>query len=157
MTTNLLNKTEIKATWDLEKIQELNARGFANTMMAAMEVLGKHGEEAMKEFQAKTREPMVKMLKEMGVKTPIELVKAKAEYETNLFGSKIEIHGDEKEAHLTYLSCAMWNNMKTCLTKEQQEGMGECWQACVSAFAKEFGFTGEVKMEGEIATIIFRK
>ena len=157
MTTNVLNKTEIKTTWEIKKIQEMNARAFANTMMAAMEILGKHGEEAMKEFQTKTRQPMVKMYKEMGVKTPLELVKAKAEHETNLFGSHIEIWGDEKEAHLKYMSCAMWDNMKTCMPKEQQEGMCEGMQNCVSAFAKEFGFTGEVKFENEIATITFRK
>lgn len=157
MTTNLLNKTEIKPTWELKKVQEHTARAFANTMMSAMEILGKHGEEAMKEFQAKTREPMVKLYKELGVKTPLDLVKIKAEYETNVFGSHIEIWGDEKEAHLKYLSCAMWENMKTCMTKEQQEGAGACMATCVSNFAKEFGFKGDVKFENETAIITFTK
>lgn len=156
--TTTLQKTEIKPTWKIEKIQEQTARAFASNMMAIMTVLAKHGPEAMNEFQSLSREPMVKHYKEMGIKTPLELVKAKAEYETNVFGSKIEISGDEKEAHLTYLFCAVWNGMKSCgLKKEQEEKMEEGFQYCISSFAKEFGFTGEVKFEGEIAKVTYRK
>lgn len=157
--TTTIQKTEIKPNWKQEQIQEQTARAFASNMMAAMTVLAKHGEEAVNEFQALTRMPMVKHYKEMGVKTPLDLVKAKAEFETNVFGSKIEIFGDEKEAHLKYLSCAIWNTMKQCghMNKEQEEKMCAGFANCVSAFAKEFGFEGEVKFENEIATVTFRK
>ena len=156
MTTKVLEKTEIKTTWEITEIQKLTAKAFTNNMMATMGILRKQGEEAMKEFQAATRAPMITYYKELGVKTPIELAKAKAEYETNLFGSKIEIHGDEKEAHVKYLNCAIWDNMKCGMSKEQEQEMGMCFAACVSAFAEEFGFTGEVKFENEIATVTFK-
>ena len=154
--TKVLDKTEIKTTWEISKIQKLTAKAFTNNMMATMGILKKHGEETMKEFQAASRAPMITYYKELGVKTPIELAKAKAEYETNVFGSKIEILGDEKEAQVKYLNCAIWDNMKSCLNKEQEQEMGTCFAACISAFAEEFGFTGEVKFDNEIATVIFR-
>ena len=158
MTTTVLQKTEVKPTWKLEQVQELNTHIMADMMMSAMEVLGKHGDEAREEFQALTRKEQVSYYKGLGVKTPLELIKAKAELETNLYGSVIEFSGNETEATLVYKSCAVWNAMqKRGLDKQQEEKMGECFQACVQNFAKEFGFTGEVKFDGTCATLIIRK
>ncbi|MBX9691895.1 MAG: hypothetical protein K2Z81_05885 [Cyanobacteria bacterium] len=156
--TTTLQKTEIKPTWKLEQVQELNARMVAENMLAAMAVLGKHGgEEATKEFQTITRGHQVEYYRGLGVKTPLDLIKAKAEFETNVFGSKVEIRGTENEATLDYLTCAVWKAMQKHLNKEQEEKMGECFSACVSNFAQEFGFVGEVKFEGERASITIRK
>lgn len=156
--TTTLTPTKIEKSWKIEKIQETTAKAFTNNMMATMGVLREYGQEAMEKFQAASRAPMVKYYKEeLKVKTPIELAKAKAEYETNVFGSEMEIKGDEKEAHIKYLNCAIWNNMKCNMDEKQQEEMGSCFASCISSFAKEFGFTGEVKFEGEVATVIFRK
>ena len=149
--------TKIKTTWEIKKIQEMTAKSMSDSMMAAMGVLRKHGEETLKEFQAAQREPMIKYYKGLGIKTPMDLAKAKAELETNMFGSEIEIKGEENKAELKYISCAMWNNMKSCMNEEQQKEAGTCFEACVSSFAKEFGFTGEVKFDGETATITFKK
>ncbi len=157
MTT--LQKTQTKTTWKTEQIQELYSQMMANNFMAAMSVLCKHGEEAGKEFQTASRKPMVEYYKKLGVKTPIEIIKAKAELETNVFGSEIEFWGDEKEAHLTYNKCGMWEAMKKSggMSCAQEDKMMEGFQTCVSEFAKEFGYTGEVKMEGEKATITIKK
>lgn len=157
MTT--LQKTQTKTTWKPEQMQELYSQMMANNFMAAMSVLCKHGEEAGKEFQAASRKPMVEYYKKLGVKTPIEIIKAKAELETNVFGSQIEFWGDEKEAHLTYNKCGMWEAMKKSggMSCAQEDKMMEGFQTCVSEFAKEFGYTGEVKMEGEKATITIKK
>lgn len=151
-------KTQVKPTWSTEQMTEMYCQMMANNFMSANAVLSKHGEEAIKEFQTLSRKPMVEYYKKKGVKTPIEIVKEKAELETNMFGSKIEFWGDDKEAHLTYNSCGMWNAMQKCgMSKEQEEKMGECFQACVSSFAQEFGLQGEVKFEGEKATVTFKK
>ncbi len=155
--TTTLQKTEVKPTWKLEQIQELNARIMADTMMAAMAVLGKQGEEAMNEFQTITRSHQTEYYKGLGVKTPLELIKAKAELETNVFGSKVEIRGTDNEAVLEYVHCAVWKAMQKHITKDQEAKMGEGMQHCVANFAKEFGYVGEVKFEGEKATITIRK
>ncbi|MFX6759364.1 hypothetical protein ABTH30_20970, partial [Acinetobacter baumannii] len=81
----------------------------------------------------------------------MELVKAMAEKEANLFGSQIEIWGDDKEAFMHYTMCGMWNAMKQMpqMGKEQQEKMGMQFAMTIEHLAKELGFNGETKMEGE--------
>ncbi len=156
--TTTLQKTEIKPTWKPEQMHEMYSRMMANHMSSAMQVLCKQGEGAVKEFQEISRKPMYAYFHKLGVKTPIEILKAKAELETNMFGSKIEVWGDEKEAHLLYNSCGMWNAMKeNGMPKEQEEKMCASMQECVSSFAQEFGCKGETKIEGEKMTITLRK
>lgn len=155
----VLQKTQTKATWKPEQMQELYSQMMSNSFTSAMAVLCKHGEEAVKEFQTISRKPMIEYYKKLGVKTPIEIIKAKAELETNIFGSQIEFWGDDKEAHLTYNKCGMWEAMKKNggMTCAQEEKMMQGFESCVKEFAKEFGLTGEIKMEGEKPTITLRK
>ncbi len=125
-----------------------------------MTVLGKHGEELMKEYKTASRKPMVEYYKRLGTKTPLELIRAKAELEANIFGSITEVWGTENEAHLTYIKCGMWDAMKKCgggMCSETESKMMEGFETCVREFANEFGYKGEVKMEGEKATITFKK
>lgn len=159
MSTVAIKRTPVEAKWNTQKIQEAAARAFAVNNMAAMAVISKQGENAILEFQHMVHEQQLKHLKTLGVKNPLDLVKAKAEFEANVFGSKIDIEGDENCAHLIYNECAMWNAMQKIgnLTPEQQEKMGKTFGMCVSNFAKEWGFTGEVKMDGECCTVTFRK
>lgn len=158
MTT--IQREQIKPTWKPEQLQEMYSHMMANNFMAVMSVFGKFGEEALDEYKTVSRKPMVEYYKKLGVKTPIEVIKAKAELESNIFGSVTEIWGDDKEAHLTYIKCGMWDAMKKCGgtgCAETEAKMMEGFQKCVSEFAKEFGLHGEVKLEGERATITFRK
>jgi hypothetical protein len=159
MTTATLSKTTIKPTWTVEKLQEQFARAYAQQMLAAMHVVGKHGEKAVEELQATMRANKIEHLKGLGVKTPIELVKALAEFETNVFGSVVEISGDEKAAHMTYTACGMWKAMEKYgkITAEQKEKMSGGMQNCMSLTAKEFGLNAEVVMDKEICTINFTK
>lgn len=155
----VLQKNQVKPTWKPEQMQQIFTQMTAGNFMSAMAVLCKHGEEATKEFQVLSRKPMIEYYKKLGVKTPIEIVKAKAELETNIFGSEIEFWGDEKEAHLTYNKCSMWEAMKKSggMSCAQEEKMMQGFESCVKEFASEFGLTGEIKMEGEKPTITFRK
>jgi hypothetical protein len=155
----VLQKNTTKPTWKPEQMQELYSQMMANSFTSAMAVLCKHGEEAVKEFQTISRKPMIEYYKKLGVKTPIEIIKAKAEMETNVFGSQIEFWGDDNEAHLTYNKCGMWEAMKKAggMSCAQEEKMMQGFEACVKEFAQEFGYKGEIKMEGEKPTITIRK
>jgi hypothetical protein len=53
----------------------------------------------------------------------------------------------------------MWNAMQKYgnLTPEKQEKMGQYFQQCVQNFAKEWGFKGNVEMNGEKCTVSFSK
>ncbi len=155
----VIQKEQIKATWKPEQMQEMFSHMTANNMMAVMGVLAKN-EELMNQFETASRKPMVEYFKKLGVTTPIELIKAKAELESNIFGSVTEVWGDEKEAHLTYSKCGMWDAMnKSCESScaETNAKKMEGFENCIKEFANEFGLKGEVKLEGDKATVTFKK
>jgi hypothetical protein len=158
--TVTLSRTIVEPKWNTHEIQESNAIVHARTMLAAMKHVAKlGGDKAVEEFQTELRSFRVESLKKVGVKTPIDLVKALAEFEANLFGSKIEIWGDEAKAFMAYNQCAMWNAMKKVgqFTEKQEEEMGSKFEHCMQMLAKEFGFKGETKFEGEACTLSFSK
>lgn len=157
--TTATTKTRVETKWPVSKTQEEFAHFMATTWQSAYNTLSKYGESAVNEFETAARRNKVEYYKSLGVKTPLELVKAIAELESNIFGSKIEIWGDERTAHLTYDSCGMWNAFKKYgkLTAEQEEKMGTCFQTSIEALAREFGFKGEVKFEEPCATVTFSK
>jgi hypothetical protein len=159
MSTATLSKTTIKPTWTVQKLQEQFARAYALQFLAAINTVGKHGEKAVEELQTAMRANKIEYIKGLNVKTPIELVQAMAEFETNVFGSVVEISGDEKSAHMTYNQCGMWNAIEKYgkLTPEMQEKMGGSFQNCMNLTAKEFGLKAEVKMDKEICQVHFSK
>ncbi len=155
-----LSKTIVEPKWSTQDIQGTVAIVHARTMLTAMKHVAKlGGDKAVDEFQTELRNFRVESLKKVGVKTPIELVKALAEFEANLFGSKIEIWGDETKAFMAYNQCAMWNAMKKIgqFTEQQEEEMGSKFAHCMQMLAKEFGFKGETKFEGEACVLSFSK
>jgi hypothetical protein len=160
MSTVTLNKQVVEPTWNTTKIQEEAVRMHSMLFLTAMNNIAKlGGEKAVQEFQAEMRQHKVEHYKKVGVKTPLELVKAMAEFEANVFGSKIEITGDDTKAELKYNQCARWNAMKQHghFSPEQEEQMGKGFEMCVSNLAKEFGFKAETKMEGETCVLHFSK
>ena len=159
MTTATLNKTVVEPKWNTTQIQEQVTRVYGLQFMTALQILAKYGEEAQKEFGTAMREHKLNYYKSLNVKTPIELVKAMSEFEANVFGSKIEIWGDEKSATLKYNSCAMWNAMQKHgkMTQQQEEQMGSKWEQCMQSLSDELGFKLETKFEGECCTMTFSK
>lgn len=157
--TTTVAKTPVEAKWNIQKVQEEAARVIASNCLAAQQVLSKYGEKALEEYKAASREFRVNHLKSLGVKTPIELARAMAEAEANIFGSKIDISGDEKSASLTYNQCAMWNAIKEIgkLTPEQEEKMGAGFQSCMQDLAKEMNLKADVKMGEDSCTVTFTK
>jgi hypothetical protein len=159
MTTVIERKTPVEAKWNPKQIQEITAKIFARNCMVSHAVIAKFGPDAVKELDKQLLAGRVEHYKKLGVKTPIDLVKAIAEVETNVFGSKIQILGDEKKASLVYDDCAIWKNMKEIgqLTPKQEEEMGTQFEQGMQNLAREFGFKSELKFEDPCATVTFSK
>ena len=157
MTT--LTKTTVKPTWSPSKIQEETARVVASNCMAAHQAAAKQGEQAVADYQATARQFKVAHLKSLGVNNALELATALAEMEVNLFGSQIDISGDEKEATLTYNKCAMWEAMKKLnpMTPEQEKEKAAGFESCMQSLAQDLGLNATVKFEGETCAISFAK
>ena len=153
-------KTPIKPTWNVQKIQEEAVGSMTRHMMTSFKVIEKLGPEAQKQFGQAMIEMKVEHFKKLGVKTPIDLVKAFAEFETNVFGSKINVWGDEKQASMEYEHCACWESMKKAcpMDAKKEEEMGNCWAEQNNALAKAFGFSkAEVKFDGPHAVVTYTK
>jgi hypothetical protein len=159
MSTAISNKASVEAKWPQAKAQEEAAQAMARILVSAINTLGKYGEEAMKEFDKQGRTLKVQHFKKLGVNSPIDLVKAMAEFDANVLGSKVEIAGDEKQASLSYQSCAIWNAMSQLCkpTAEQEQKMSGHFEACMSELGKEFGFKTEAKLAETGATVTFSK
>ena len=159
MQTTAIKKTVVEATWNLAQVQQEAAREIGTQFATIMSILPQYGVKAVEEFRSAMQAKKLAHLHTLGIKTPYELVKATAEFETNVFGSKIEIWGDEKEAGMTYLTCGMWEAMsKACtMTKEQEAAMGKSWEGCVTAMAAQFGFKAKLEMTEKTATITYTK
>lgn len=156
MTTTV---TKIDTKWETKRTQEVTSEIISSMHVAAAQVLEKLGEKPYEEYMSILREHKLNLYKQMGVKTPMDLVRAIAEIDFNLYGSQIEITGDEKRANLTYKTCGVWESMqKMCkFTAEQEEKMGKYCTANWTAVAKEFGFTYEPKMEKDSYGLTFSK
>jgi hypothetical protein len=152
-------QTPVEAKWSVQKLQEETARVMASNCLAAQQVLSKYGEEAVSEYKAVSRKFRVDYIKSLGAKTPYEVAKAMAEGEANLFGSKIVLSGDEKNASLTYNSCGMWEALKKVgnLTPEQEAKMGEGFQSCMQDLAHDLNLKADVKMNENTCTVSFSK
>ena len=161
------NKTQIKQTWNLEKVQEEAVSAMTRNCGVVQNVLSQLGQEAQKKYQQAVVQMKVEHFRKLNVKTPIELVKAMAEFEVNVFGSRVVVWGDEKQASMEYEYCACYNamqkNASACATTggKNMEEMAKCFQESTQLIAKEFGFTkGEVKFPTnpeEHAVITFTK
>jgi hypothetical protein len=159
MTIVTTKKTTVHPTWTPERIREHTARIMATQYCATMSILSKYGEPAITEFDNATRSRKVEYYRSQGVKTPMDLIRTMAETEANIFGSNIEIWGEDNNASMTYNMCGMYNAMqKYCgLTKEQEEKMGTHFGNYIERLGREFGFTGSVTWEQPGGTITFKK
>lgn len=159
MSTAVLNKTKIEAKWTPEKLQQEAAQAIIGGWATAMKIFEKMGPEAVGEYERAMLEHKVEMYKKLNVKTPVELVKAMAEHEANLFGSKIVVWGDETEAKMEYETCGCWETMQKLMpmTPEMEKKMGEGWTKSIQMMAKALGFKGEVQMGEKTSVITFTK
>lgn len=151
-------KTPINQTWSVAKIQEKAVEAMSSKMMTTFAVVEKLGPQAMQAFHKAMTEEKVTHLKKEGAKTPIDAVRLLAEFEVNVFGSKITVWGDEKQASMEYEYCACWNAMqKACpnMDEKAKEQMGKCWAESLNEMAKGLGFSkGEVTFPTEQRAVV---
>jgi hypothetical protein len=150
MTTAAANKTTIQTTWNVTRIQEEAVNAMTRQQGVTMHMLQELGTEWQTKFRTAMVKAQVEHLRKLGVKTPFDLVKAMAEFEVNVLGSKITVWGDDKQASMEYEYCACYNAMqKNGLCSgdaKQQESMMNCFNEKLNAIAKEFGMSkAEIK------------
>ena len=157
--TTATTKERVQQTWSIDKIQQEAVRVFSRNCMSTSALLEKIGGDALQQHQEQMLKNKVEFFKSVGVKTPLELIKAMAEFETNVFGSKIVFWGDEKSASMEYETCACFEQMQKDpnFKPENMEKMGKMFAEHTEKLGKEFGFKGEMKMVGEKAQITFSK
>lgn len=160
--TTTMQKTEVKPTWTVAKMQEETAASIMRHMVVTFRTLEKSAPNVLPELWKNFTAMRVEYFKQHGVKTPLELVKAMSEFETNLFGSKMRFWGDDKQAGVEYETCGCWNAMpKVGVTPEEQERMGKTCAENTQDLAKTFGFKGEIKIgtapNEPCCTMIFTK
>ncbi len=163
MTTTVeTKKTIIETNWNTVRIQEQASRVLGLQWMTTMQLLQKFGgEKAVEEFKTTMEAHKVEYFKGLGVKTPLELVKAIAEFDVNVYGSKVEIWGDDKTATLHYLSCGMFKALEQAglIKDENREQMSKGMEACMTSLAHKFDFTTGVEMcsKEKTATVTFSR
>lgn len=152
-------KEQIKATWTTKELQETVSKVLVNNYMINTKMFEKLTPELRNEWYDMIAESKANHYMSLNVKTPLELVKAMAEFESNVFGSKIIISGDDHKATMEYEECGCWNMMQksTCFTPEMGEKLGNCFKTMTEHLSKKFSFQHELVMDEKGAKITFIK
>src|ERR1700733_15195823 len=96
--------TKVDKKWETKKVQERTANVMAGMLVSAFQALGKAGKEAHEEFHKLMTQQKVSHFKSLNIKTPLELAHAIGEQDHNLFGSELEVTGDDKKATVKWNS-----------------------------------------------------
>lgn len=152
-------KEQIKATWTTEQLQQTVSKVLVSNYMINTKMFEKLTPELRNEWYDMIAEAKSNHYKSLNVKTPLELVKAMAEFETNVFASKIVISGDDTKAVMEYEECGCWNTMQksSCFTPELGEKLGNCFKSMTEQLAKKFNFKYELEMNEKGAKLTFIK
>jgi hypothetical protein len=148
MTT--IQKTKIQPVWDVNKVRESAALVAVTNVTTALTEIAKNGPEAIKRYaEAWTTNGKINSLKKANVKNPLELVKHLAEFESNVFGSVLEIWGDENSATYSYISCGCFDACQAngIMKPENGEVIESFFKHSHEFLEKEFGYKVEVKRE----------
>jgi hypothetical protein len=147
-----IQKTKVQPTWDVKKIQESAALIAASNVSTAIAEIAPHGSEAIKKYaEAWTTNGKLVGIKKAGIKNPLELVKYLAEFESNVFGSVVEIWGDETSASYTYISCGCLDACQAngIMKPENGEWIETFFKHSHEFVAKQLGFKVDVKRESK--------
>ena len=148
----------VEATWNLQRLQEELCKGAAHQYVHTISLLRKSAPDAIREFNAvfianKT------YFKHIGVETPGQLVRALAEIETNAFGGKMLVSGDEERASIRYEYCAEWVAIEELsnITWDERVSLAEHFVHAMQELAEYFGFAAEVSFDGGVPTVTFSR
>ncbi len=147
MTTTGLVKGQLEPTWTLTKVQEETASALTGHMLITSRVLQNADPKTLRLIRKEWADLRIEYFRSLGVKTPLDLVRAWTEYDTNMFGSSMRFWGDEKQAHVEYDYCGCWSALdKLNTTGQEQELMIDGWSELSGLIAGAFGFVGEEKL-----------
>jgi hypothetical protein len=154
--TAIVAGTKVEAKWDAQKRQEVTAHAVAGQILAIMNVLQKVAPEYKEQFENQVRDFRVQAFKKIGVKTPLELAKAMAEFDANIYGSKVAISGDDNKAQITFEQCAVGKAVQELgkFTPEQMAKMFDGMEACMQRTTKEFGFNAQTLIEKDKEIVV---
>ena len=140
---------KIKQSWDLQKIQEEATKMVSHKIASTIHILKKHPGKEIKEMEKVSAHITADMLKNCGVKTPMDLVKYLAEYEVNMFGAEASISGDDQCAVLINEKPTVW--LETLKANDFSEEQIETMQEHFISFMKHLGHGLGFKAHIEIA------
>ena len=154
MTTAI--QTKITANWTKEKLQEVSSNSIVNNYIAVTKMFEKISPELRLEFRTMMAEMKVNYYKSLNVKTPMDLAKAMAEFDANVFGSVVIIKGEENKVAIEFESCGCWTKMQkhSCFSQEMGASLAECFQISIDLITKEMGFKGNVEFTSDSKAII---
>jgi hypothetical protein len=152
-------KTLIKPTWTIEKLQEVTSHALINNIIAVNKLLEKLPPETRNEWRTLVIGMKVEYFKTLNVTTPIDLAIAMGEFDTNVWGSKVTVTGDEHKAIIEIENCGCFNLMQKhmCLTPEIIEQRLECYKTTIELITRELGLIGKVEIINKVMTIHITK
>ncbi len=150
MTTAIIQKTVVEPSWTRIKVQEEASSAVTGQMFATTRILASAAPELLSQIRQEWSKLRVEYFRAQGVRTPLDLVRAWAEYDANMFGSTLRYWGDEKQAHVEYNHCACWSVLEHLTSAEsEQASMSTGWAQITQMLATQFGFTGSEKIGTE--------
>lgn len=153
------SKIKVTPNWTKEKLQEVSSQAMVNNYIAVTKLFEKISPELRHDFRKTMASMKVEHYKSLNVKTPMDLAKAMAEFDANVFGSQMIVSGDENKAEIEFESCGCWELMQkhSCFTEDLGASLGECFQTSIDLICMEMGFKGRVDFSAEKATIQISK
>jgi len=148
----------VKPTWDLDHIRKEVGTIIAEYKMSYLTALKDYPEQLLK-VQECFMNDHVRIMKNRGVKTPIDMVRYLAELTVNLAGGEIRINGDESSASIAYDSLPMWEEMKDKLDMSPagKQQLADLSNAAIQPFAAQFGLkcSLEAKFDKPLMVLTF--
>jgi len=159
MSTSTQN--QIRPTWDVKKLQEAATKMVAHKIASRLHFIDSRPGNEIEEMERSSAQLKARMLKECGVKTPLDLVKHMAEFEVNVFNAEASVSGDENTAVLNNEKPTVWLEAKKMvqMSKEQETKMHHHYKQWNEDLAEAFGFKAQVEIspDGNKSKITFSR
>ena len=107
-----IQKQKLTQTWDTKKLQEAATRMVAHQITTRLQFMEKHPGKEIEDLEKASAQSKAEMMKQHGVKTPMDLVKHLAEFEVNMFAAEASIEGTDQNAVLLNEKPTVWLEAK---------------------------------------------
>lgn len=144
-------KTLIKPNWTIEKLQEVTSHVIINNVMIINKLMEKLTPELRQEFHLMMLNMKVDYFRSLNIKTPMDLAIGIAEYDTNVWGSKVHLEGEPNKVTVEIETCGCWNLIQKhpCFTPNLGINRGECHKKVLGIITEELGFKGNIEITDE--------